>query len=127
MTDDVSNNVIGVTVCGTICCSSDNAGATNDVDVGATLPFKGGGSLLEVQAGVSEKDLMLVGEVTGGVSFVRGEAKPSRNLWNRFINNDNGVAGGNEFSCPLSNPESDAMVSTNGNQFQDRIRDKITC
>ena len=107
--DDASNNVIGVTKCGTIWCSLDN--------VGATLPFKGGGSLLEVRAGVSEKDLILVGEVTEGVSFVRGEAKPSRNLWNLFIIDDNGVAG-NEFSCPLSNPESDAMASTDGDQFQ---------
>ena len=123
MTDD-EYNVIGVTVCGTIRCSSDNVGATNDV--GATLPFKGGGSLLEVRAGVSEKDLMLVGEVTGGVTFVRGEAKPSRNLWNLFIIDDNGVAG-NEFSCPLSNPESDAMASTDGDQFQKRIWDEITC
>ena len=118
MTDDESNNVIGVTERGTIWCSSDN--------VGATLPFKGGGSLLEVRAGVSEKDLILVGEVTGGVSFVWGEVKPSRNRLNLFITDANGVAG-NEFSCPPSNPDSDTMVSTDGDQFQKRIWDEITC
>ena len=42
--DDASNNIIGVTKRGTIWCSLYN--------VGATLPFKGGGSLLEVRAGV---------------------------------------------------------------------------
>ena len=83
--DDASSNAIGVTKRGTIWCLLDN--------VGATSSFKGGGSLLEVRAGVSEKDLMLVGEVTGGVTFVRGEAKPSHNLWNLFIIDDNGVAG----------------------------------
>ena len=94
--------------------------------VGATLPFKGGGSLLEVRAGVSEKDLILVGEVTGGVSFIWGEVKPSRNRRNLFSTNDNGVVG-TEFSCPPSNPDSDTMVSTDGNQFQKRIWDEITC
>ena len=60
-----SSNVIGVTKCGTIWCLLDI--------VGTTSSFKGGGSLLEVQAGVSEKDLILVGEVTGGMSFRWGE------------------------------------------------------
>ena len=83
--------------------------------------------MLEVRAGVSEKDLMLVGEVTGGVAFEQGEVRSSRNCLNLFIIDDNGVAGGNEFSCPLSNPESDAMASTDGDQFQKRIWDEITC
>ena len=118
MIDDASSNVLGVTKRGTIQCLW--------CDIGPTSPFKGSGSLLEVRAGVSEKDQILVGEVTGDESFVWGEVKPSQNRRNLFSTNDNGVAG-NEFSCPLSNPESDAMASTDGNQFQKRIWDKITC
>ena len=118
--DDASSNIIGVINCGTIRCSL--------CDVGPTSPFKGGGSLLEVRVGVSEKDLTLVGEITGGVAFRQGEVKPSQNCLNLFITNDNGVAGaGDEFSCLPSNPDSDTMVATNGNQFQKRIWDKITC
>ena len=82
--------------------------------------------MLEVRAGVSEKDLILVGEVTGGVAFGRGEVKLSQNCLNLFITDDNGVAG-DEFSCPPSNPDSDTMVATDGDQFQKRIWDKITC
>ena len=82
--------------------------------------------MLEVRAVVSEKELIVVGEVTGGVTLGRGEVKPSRNCLNLFITEDNGVAG-NEFSCPPSNPDSDAMVATDDNQFQKRIWDKITC
>ena len=66
-----------------------------------------------------------MGEVTGGVAFGQGEAKPSRNYLNLFITNDNGVAG-NEFSCPPTNPDSDDMVATDDNQFQKCIWDKIT-
>ena len=116
--DDASSNPIGVTKRGTIWCSLDN--------VGATSPFKGDGSLLEVQAGVSEKDSILVGEVTGGMSFVWGEVKPSQNRLNLPITNANGLAG-NEFSCPPSNPDSDTMVPTDGDQLQKRIWDEITC
>ena len=87
--------------------------------------FKGGGSLLEVQAGVSEKDLILVGEVTEELSCW-GEVKPSRNRRSLFITNDIGVTG-DELFCPPSNPDSDAMVATNGDQFQKHIWDKITC
>ena len=47
-------------------------------DIDTILSFKGGGSLFEVRAGVSKKDLIL-GEITGEVTG-RGEAKLSRNL-----------------------------------------------
>ena len=57
-----------------------------------------------------------MGEVTGEVSGL-GEVKPSQNRHSLFITNDTGVIG-DEFSCPPSNPESDAMVATNGSQFQ---------
>ena len=91
----------------------------DDID---TIPsFKGGGSLLEVRAGVFEKDLIL-GEVTGEVSC-QGEVKPSRNRQSLFITDDIGVTG-DEFSCPPSNPDSDAMVATTGNQFQKRFGTK---
>ena len=57
-----------------------------------------------------------MGEVTGEMSGL-GEVKPSRNRRRLFITNNTGVIG-DEFSCPPSTPESDAMVSTNGSQFQ---------
>ena len=85
------------------------------------LSFKGGGSLFEVQAGGSEKGLIL-GEVTGEVSGW-GEVNPSCNRRSLFITDDTGVTG-IEFSCPPSNPDSDAMVATNGNQFQKRFGTK---
>ena len=72
--------------------------------------FKDGGSLLEVQAGVSEKDLILVEEVTGELSCW-GEVKPSRNRQSLFITNDIGVTG-NELSYPPSNPDSDVMMDS---------------
>ena len=86
---DSSNNIIGVTRRGTICCWFDS--------VGTTSSFKGDGSLHEVQAGVSEKDLIHVREVTGELSCW-GEVKPSRNHRILFITDDNGVTG-NELSC----------------------------
>ena len=89
---DSSNNIIGVTRRGTICCWLDS--------VGTTSLFKGGGSLLEVRAGVSKKDLILVGEVTGEL-YCWGEVKPSQNCRSLFITNANGVIG-NELSCPSS-------------------------
>ena len=119
MIDDASSNV-EVTNRGTIRCSC------CDVGQSPTSPFKGGGSLLEVRADVSEKELTVVGEVTGGVTLGRGEVKPSRNCLSLPITDANGVAG-NEFSCPPSNPDSDVMVVTDDNQFQKRIWDKITC
>ena len=85
------------------------------------LSFKGGGSLFEVRAGVSEKE-MILGEVTGEVS-VQGEVSPSRNRRSLFITDDTGVTG-DEFSCPPSNPDSDAMVDADGNQFQKRFGTK---
>ena len=65
---DSSNEIIGVTRCGTIWL---------DI-VDTTSSFRGGGSLLEVRAGVSKKDLILVREVTGELSCW-GEVKPSQN------------------------------------------------
>ena len=82
--------------------------------------------MLEVRAVVSEKDLIVEGEVTGGVTLGRGEVKPSRNCLNLFITDANGVAG-NEISYPPSNPDSDTMVPTDGDQFQKCIWDEITC
>ena len=90
-------------------------------DIDTILSFKGGGSLFEVRAGVSEKDLIL-GEVTGVVTCL-GEAKPSRNRRSLSITNDTSVIG-DGFSCPPSNPDSDAMVATTGNQFQKRFGTK---
>ena len=67
---DSSNNIIGVTRRGTICCWLDSVDTTSSLKVG--------GSLLEVREGVSEKDLILLGEVTGELSCW-GEVKPSQN------------------------------------------------
>ena len=67
-----------------------------------------------------------MGEVPGVVSFGRGEVKPSQNCLSLPITDANGLAC-NEFSCPPSNPDSDTMVPTDGDQFQKRIWDKITC
>ena len=90
-----------------------------------TSLFKGDDSLLGVRESVSEKDRIRVGEVTGELSCWE-EVKPSQNCRSLFITNDIGVAG-DELSCPPSNPDSDDMVATNGDQFQKRIWDKITC
>ena len=102
--DDASSNAIGVTKRDTTWCLLGNIGAP---------PFKGGGSLLEVRAGVSEKDSILVGEVILGVSFGRIEVKPSPNCVGLFVTDVNVVAG-NEFFYPPSNPDSGTMVATDG-------------
>ena len=90
-------------------------------DIDTILSFKGGGSLFEVQAGVSKKDLIL-GEVTREETGW-GETKPSRNHRSLFITNDTGVIGA-EFSCPPLNLDFDAMVANNGDQFQKRFGTK---
>ena len=82
--------------------------------------------MLEVRAGVSEKDLILVREVTGELSCW-GEVKPSRNRQSLFITNHIGVTG-DELSCPPSNPDSDAMVASyQWRSVSETIWDKITC
>ena len=90
-------------------------------DINMILSFKGGGSLFEVRAGVSEKYLIL-GDVTGEVSCW-GEVKPSQNRRSLFITDDIGVTG-DEFSCPSTNLDSDTMAATNENQFQKRFGTK---